>query len=42
MVDAGDSQGSLPGHAPDTRDTLPIDNFQAPGSATSLRRASKT
>src|ERR1035441_1782170 len=41
MGPTGETHGSLAGHAPDTRRTLPVDNFQAPGSAASLRRASQ-
>jgi hypothetical protein len=35
------SHGRLTGHSPDTRRTLPVDNFQTPGSASSLRRISQ-
>ena len=40
MLEAGETHGNLPGHAPDTGRTLPVNNFQPPGSAASLRRAS--
>jgi hypothetical protein len=39
IIGPGESHGRLPGHAPDTRRTLPVDNFRAPGSAACLRRA---
>ena len=41
MLDARETPGRLAGHAPDTRRTRAVDNFQTPGGAFSLRRDSQ-
>jgi hypothetical protein len=41
IVGAWEIHGSLAGHSPDTRRIRAVDNFQAPGGASSLRRASQ-